>query len=210
MRGWCHDRPSSLPVLSCCKLNQRGNKQCSSSSSEGCCWAAGREIPVNNQHLPKTFQELGVGPCVTGGCSPRGRGAGRGGRGVAVPGFGTDESFWSFHSELAGWTRRAGSPREDRLTARKILGEQLPPTQAAAVERKIRGEVGRRRRERPVPAGKWKHSREEALRGERGTGGPKAVGREGRNAAGVGQELGGTRVVGQLQKAPALGQGQQR
>ncbi|XP_063273114.1 phospholipase A2, membrane associated-like isoform X1 [Prinia subflava] len=93
----------------------------SSSESCCCCWA-GREIPVNNQRLPKTFQELGLGPCVTRGCSPRGEGGWPGGRGVAVPAFGTDEFFWSFQLELAGWTRRAGSPREDRLTARRILG----------------------------------------------------------------------------------------
>ncbi|XP_064253439.1 phospholipase A2, membrane associated-like isoform X2 [Passer domesticus] len=44
------------------------------------------------------------------------RGAGRG-RGVPRPGFGTHEPFWSSQLELAGWTRRAGSPREDRRTA---------------------------------------------------------------------------------------------
>lgn len=71
------------------------------------------------------------------------------------------------------------------------------------------GDVGRRQRERPVPGGKMESLQMETgweaeLRGERGAGCQNHPGQEGRNAGGVGQDVGDAQVLGQLQKPLGL------
>ncbi|XP_039559080.1 translation initiation factor IF-2-like isoform X2 [Passer montanus] len=64
--------------------------------------------------FPKLSKSSAGAPASPGAAARRGAGRGRG---VPRPGCGTHEPFWSSQLELAGWTRRAGSPREDRRTA---------------------------------------------------------------------------------------------